>query len=113
MADLKQLQDAMLVTLDNMGTALQKKEKSIEILRDQLKQETSEFDRLFQSFLSLTGQKETPYTYGIDKIDHLPVDIQHTQQQVQDILKTQQRVMQQANPPQVKMPKAPPSNNIN
>ena len=105
MADLQQLQDAMAATLKSMAEDLLQKSQNIETLKQQRTTEEDEFNRLFQSFLSLTGQK-------VDTVNNIvntgPVSvnnsIQQSQAEVQNILKTQQAAMQQANPPQVKMP---------
>ena len=109
MADLNQLQEAMAATLKSMAEDLLQKGQTIETLKQQRSTEEEEFNRLFQSFLSLTGQK-------VDTVNNIvntgPVsldkNIQQSQAEVQNILKTQQAAMQQANPPQVKMPAAQP-----
>ena len=104
MADLKQLQDAMATTLKGMAEDLLKKGQSIEDLKNQRSAEESDFNRLFQSFLSLTGQP-TDTAHNVVNTGPVSIDrnIQQSQAEVQNILKTQQAAMQQANPPAVKM----------
>ncbi len=101
MADLKQLEEAMLTVLQNMGEKLKESEQAIETLKQKRAANLNDFHRLFQSFLSLVGQQQ-------NTLPSLPqVNVQQTPEQIQAILKTQQAAMQQANPPQVKMPQKP------
>lgn len=105
MADLKQLQEAMASTIKNMAEGILKKDQDIKKKQQEIEAETAEFDRLFASFLSLTGQSEKS-AKNLEALSRLDVNksIEQTQQHTQTILKNQQVAMQQANPSVVKMP---------